>query len=153
MVLGSIFKSGSEIRLDVQVLDVVSGRVLSAESVRGDDVFPLVDELTDRIVATVADPFGVLVRSLGALAMAKPIEGLNAYDCVDRHFVYYQSVGPAKHAQVRTAVEQALEREPNHANGWACLSTLYLDEFRNDYNIRPDSLDRSLKASRRAVEE
>ena len=51
VVLGSIFKSGDEIRIDVQVEDVSSGRVLSAESVRGDDVFPLVDELTGRIQA------------------------------------------------------------------------------------------------------
>jgi tetratricopeptide (TPR) repeat protein/TolB-like protein len=49
VVLGSIFKLGDEIRIDVQVEDVNTGRVLSAESVRGQDVFPLVDELTGRI--------------------------------------------------------------------------------------------------------
>jgi tetratricopeptide (TPR) repeat protein/tRNA A-37 threonylcarbamoyl transferase component Bud32 len=40
VVVGSIFKSGD---------DVGTGRVLSAESVQGRDVFPLVDELTGRI--------------------------------------------------------------------------------------------------------
>src|SRR3990172_9582484 len=49
VVVGSIFKSGEEVRIDVQVEDVGTGRVLSAESVRGNDVFPLVDELTARI--------------------------------------------------------------------------------------------------------
>jgi tetratricopeptide (TPR) repeat protein len=53
VVVGSIFKSGSEIRLDVQVQEVGTGRVLSAESVRGEDVFPLVDELTGRIRASL----------------------------------------------------------------------------------------------------
>jgi tetratricopeptide (TPR) repeat protein len=49
MVVGSIFKSGEEIRIDVQVEDVGTGRILSAESVRGTDVFPMVDDLTTRI--------------------------------------------------------------------------------------------------------
>jgi tetratricopeptide (TPR) repeat protein/predicted Ser/Thr protein kinase len=49
VVVGSIFKLGEEIRIDVQVEDVGTGRVLSAESVRGKDVFPLVDQLSDRI--------------------------------------------------------------------------------------------------------
>jgi tetratricopeptide (TPR) repeat protein/tRNA A-37 threonylcarbamoyl transferase component Bud32 len=49
VVVGSIFKLGEEIRIDVQIEDVGSGRVLAAESVRGKDVFPLVDQLSDRI--------------------------------------------------------------------------------------------------------
>ncbi len=49
VVVGSIFKSGEEIRIDVQVEDVGTGRILSAESVRGTDVFPMVDDLTRRI--------------------------------------------------------------------------------------------------------
>ena len=53
VVVGSIFKAGNEIRIDVQVEDVESGRVLSAETVRGADVFPLVDVLTGRIRASL----------------------------------------------------------------------------------------------------
>ena len=49
VVVGSIFKSGSDVRIDVQVQDVSSGRILSADSVQGQDIFPLVDELTGRI--------------------------------------------------------------------------------------------------------
>jgi len=49
VVVGSIFKSGSDVRIDVQVQDVSSGRILSADSVQGQDVFSLVDELTGRI--------------------------------------------------------------------------------------------------------
>jgi len=53
VVVGSIFKSGEEVRIDVQVQDVSSGRILSAERVQGRDVFPLVDELTGRIRASL----------------------------------------------------------------------------------------------------
>jgi tetratricopeptide (TPR) repeat protein len=53
VVVGSIFKSGDNVRIDVQLQDVGTGRVLSAESVQGQDVFPLVDELTGRIRASL----------------------------------------------------------------------------------------------------
>jgi TolB-like protein/predicted Ser/Thr protein kinase len=53
VVGGSIYKVGDDIRIDVQVEDVGSGRILSAHSVRGNDVFPLVDELSGRIRASL----------------------------------------------------------------------------------------------------
>ena len=49
VVVGSIFKAGNEIRIDAQLEDLSNGRVLVAESVRGTDVFALVDQLAARI--------------------------------------------------------------------------------------------------------
>ena len=49
IVVGGISKAGSEIRIDAQLEDLASGRVLAAESVRGTDLFVLVDQLAARI--------------------------------------------------------------------------------------------------------
>ena len=153
---GSIRKAGSSIRVSVQLLDAATGAHLWAERFDRDlstsDIFAAQDELTDCIVATVADTYGVLTRSLGALAKAKPVDALTAHECVLRMFAYLQQVRPDEHAEVRRALEHALKREPNHADALACLSVLYLDEFRHDYNARPDALDRALSAAQRAVE-
>ena len=153
---GSIRKAGSSIRVSVQLLDAATGAHLWAErfdrALSTSDIFAVQDELTDCIVATVADTYGVLTRSLGALAKAKPVDALTAHDCVLRTFAYWQQVRPDEHAELRTALEQALQREPDHAEALACLSVLYLDEFRHDYNARPDALDRALHTAQRAVE-
>lgn len=53
MVVGNIFKVGSELRIDVQLQDVASGRVLGAHSVRGADAFALADDLTGRILTSL----------------------------------------------------------------------------------------------------
>ena len=153
---GSIRKAGSSVRVSVQLLDASTGAHLWAERFDRDrsatDLFAVQDELTDRIVATVADPFGVLTRSLGAVAKAKPVDTLTAYECVLRTFAYWQQVVPDEHAEVRAALEQALQREPDHTEALACLSRVYLDEFRFDFNARPDTLDRALRTAQRAVE-
>jgi tetratricopeptide (TPR) repeat protein/predicted Ser/Thr protein kinase len=49
VVTGGIFKAGEEIRIDAQLEEVTSGKILSAQSVRGEDVFALAEELTRRI--------------------------------------------------------------------------------------------------------
>ena len=49
VVVGSIYKVGEDIRIDVQLQDVETGRLIGAESVLGADVFPLIDDLTGRI--------------------------------------------------------------------------------------------------------
>ena len=153
---GSIRKAGSSIRVSVQLLDAATGAHLWAERFDRDlsatDIFAVQDELTDRIVATVADPFGVLTRSLCALVKAKPIDTLTAHESVLRTFVYWQQVVPDEHAEVRAALERALQREPDHAEALACLSRVYLDEFRFDFNVLPDALDRALHTAQRAVE-
>ena len=49
VVTGSIFQAGEELRIDIQMENAESGRLLLAENVQGADVFTLVDELTRRI--------------------------------------------------------------------------------------------------------
>lgn len=74
VVIGSIYRAGSEIRIDAQVDDLTSGRVLAADSVRGTDVFALVDQLAARIregvgfgdAADIRDVADVSTTSLAA---------------------------------------------------------------------------------------
>jgi len=51
VVTGSIFQAGEELRIDIQMENVESGRLLLAANVQGANVFTLVDELTQRIQA------------------------------------------------------------------------------------------------------
>ncbi len=101
IVVGSIFRSGTEIRIDAQVEDLGSGRVLVAESARGTDVFSIVDQLASRIrsgigledtdgVRNVAD---VSTSSLGAYRLF--VQGVDAYEHVrtkDAHRLLTEAV-------------------------------------------------------------
>ena len=53
MVVGAVFKTGADFRIDVQVQDVASGRLLGAHSARGADIFALADDLTGRILGNL----------------------------------------------------------------------------------------------------
>ena len=153
---GSLRKSGNRVRASIRLLDCESGGHLWAEQFDRDldteDVFAAQDALTDRIVATLADPSGVLTRSLVAWVKKKPSSHLSAHECVLRTFGYFQQWRRDEHAELRNALEHAVEREPDHADALACLSLLYLDEHRYYFNPRPEALARALSAAQRALD-
>ena len=108
VVVGSIFKSGDEIRIDVQVEDVASGRLLSAQSVRGTDVFPLVDELTERI--------RVGLRMTDAPATPRLAEVATA--SLEAYRVYSEALDARRnlrYADARRLLERTIQIDPSFA--------------------------------------
>jgi TolB-like protein/Tfp pilus assembly protein PilF len=156
VIQGGIRKSGSLIRANVQVIDNQTGTNLWAETYNRDlkssDIFTIQDEITDRVAATLADHFGVLVRSMVASLEDKPDDQLSANEFVFRFFGYWAKLTPEEHAKIRTTLERAVERIPRNADIWACLSLVYYHEFAFGFNELPNSLDRCMAAAQRAVE-
>jgi serine/threonine-protein kinase len=152
---GSVREAGKNLRVSAQLSDAITGTELWAETfdrnLDTQDLFALQDDLTDHIVAPVADVHGVLARSMGALVKSKPVETLSAYESVLQWLAYFEQITPAEHSRAREALERAVNVEPNYACAWACLSSVYLDEYRFDFNTRDDPLDRALHAARKAV--
>ncbi len=161
VIEGSIRKRGRAIRVSAQLLDAATGTQLWAETydreigdreARDADTFQIQDDLTDHIVTSVADGYGVLVRSMAAPTRGRKVEELSASELVLRHYAFMQQVNPQEHAVLRTGFERALEREPNHATAWACLSNLYQLEYFDRFNPREKPLERASEAAWRAVE-
>jgi tetratricopeptide (TPR) repeat protein/tRNA A-37 threonylcarbamoyl transferase component Bud32 len=136
VVVGSIYKAGDDIRIDVQLQDVASGKLLGADSVRGADVFPLVDDLASRIrtrLDLTDRPAGrplkdVTTPSLEAYRLY--VEGLLA-----RHNVRY--------SDARTFLEEALRIDPSFAMAYFQLSEL--EGALGDSARRREYLDRAIE--------
>jgi TolB-like protein/Tfp pilus assembly protein PilF len=152
---GSIRKRGSSIRVSVQLMDAISGAQLWTElydrEVGGQDTFQIQDDLTDHIVTTVADAYGVLVRSMAAPTRDRKVEELTASELVLRQYAFMQQINIEEHALLRSGLEKVLEREPSHADGWASLANLYLLEYCDGFNPLENSLERSREAAWRAI--
>ena len=153
---GAVRKAGTALRVSVQLLDASTGAHLWAETYDRElgtsAIFAIQDDITDRVVATIADPYGVLVRSMAAAVRDRPPEELTASELVLRFFAYWHQIRPDEHARLRTALERRLKREPMHADAWACLARLYSHEHEHRLNPLPDSVERARKTAQRAVE-
>jgi len=155
LVEGNLRSAGSSVRVVVKLVDTAGGAQLwtgSWDRNLGEGLFAVQDDLTDRIVTGIGDPFGALVRAMAAPLRERPVEDLGADELLVRVMAYTQQIRPEEHRLLRDGFEAALEREPRHAPGWACLSMLYWGEKMHGLNPRPDPLGRSLAAARRAVD-
>jgi TolB-like protein/predicted Ser/Thr protein kinase len=153
---GSLRQAGSVLRVAVQLVDASTGAHLWSESfdrdLSGLNAFQAQDQIADRVVSTVADPYGVLARSMATTTRSKMPEDLTPYEAVLRFFLYQQRVSAEDHRVTRAALEHAVELASGSADAWAGLAVILLDEYRHGFDPRPGSLDRALEAANRAVD-
>jgi TolB-like protein/Tfp pilus assembly protein PilF len=153
---GTLRHGGAKLRLAVQIVDAVSGAHLWAENYERtfspESIFELQDDLVPRIVSTVADQNGILPRRISDELRVKNEEDLTAHEAVLRSFSFLQRISATEHAMARRILERAVERDPNQADAWAMLAIIYDTEFADEYNARPNPLERALAAAQRAVD-
>jgi TolB-like protein len=156
LLMGSLRRAGSAIRVSAQLVDSTTGVSLWAEHYdrpfSQDSVFELQDELVPRIVSTVADVNGVLARSLNEAARGRPAEDLNPYEALLRSFDYFWRVTPEAFAAARAGLEAALEKAPGHADAWAMLGVLCGQAYGQDFGVDEDLLAVGESAARKAIE-
>ncbi|MDQ5873713.1 MAG: hypothetical protein M3547_16070, partial [Acidobacteriota bacterium] len=153
---GSIRKGGSAIRLSAQLVDAQTGTQLWAETYNRDlqtsSIFVVQDDVAARIVATVADSYGVLVHAMRSAARQKDDVDLAPVEWQFQYFAYREQITPASHAALKSRLERVLERNDRQSDLWACLAQIYVDEYAFGFPGDAKPLDRALAAGRRAVE-
>lgn len=117
VVVGSIFKSGSDIRIDVKVEDVGSGRILSAASAQGSDVFPLVDQLADGIRASLKVAEAAAARPIAEVTTSS----LEAYRYYSEGF---EAFGSLEWNKAWPLFEKATEIDPSFAMAYFYMSQM-----------------------------
>lgn len=151
-VEGSVRKSNGPFRITTQLVRVADGERLWAERFdrMSDDLLAIEDELSERIVTTLAGQIEHVERR--RLARKRP-ENMAAYEhvllgreCLNR----YTLVGEKK---ARAHFSRALETEPQFAPAIAGLAVSYLHEYESSWSEDYDvALDRAYDLARKAVE-
>jgi TolB-like protein/class 3 adenylate cyclase len=154
---GSIRKGGSGIRVGAQLVDTQTGVQLWAETYNRDlqtsTIFDAQDDIATRIVATVADSYGVLVHSMRAAIRQKADTDLTPAEWQFQYFAYREQITPAAHGALRSRLERAAGSDNRPSDLWACLAQIYVDEYAFGFPGEDEtSLDRALAAARRGVE-
>jgi TolB-like protein/class 3 adenylate cyclase len=154
---GSIRKGGSGIRVSAQLVNSQTGAQLWAETYNRDlqasSVFAAQDDVAARIVATVADSYGVLVHSMRSAIRQKDDADLTPVEWQFQYFAYREQITPAAHGALRNRLERAAESDNRPSDLWACLAQIYVDEYGFGFpGGDATSLDRALAAARRGVE-
>ena len=155
LIEGTVRAAGDRIRVTARLVDSSAGTHLWAETFErtmSEGLFALQDDVAHRVIASVADSNGALVRSMVASLRDKPLEDHSPFELVIRYESYNQRHRRDEHAPLRDALDASLARHPAESEAWACLAGLIIAEPLRGYNPRPDSIGRAREAVRRALE-
>jgi tetratricopeptide (TPR) repeat protein len=107
------------------------------------------------VATAVAQPYGIIFQADSARIPNAPPEDWEAYACTLAYHTYRVSLDPQTHAQVRTCLQQAVQRFPDYATAWALLAIIYIDELRFRRAVdgsHGEVLDKASAAARKALE-
>jgi adenylate cyclase len=148
---GSVRRAGARVRITAQLIDSGTGHHLWAERFDRDlaDIFDVQDEVTSRIVATLA---GKLSESERRRSRSLQTENLEAYDCVLRGRQLWERYTPEANLEARRLYEKAIELDPDYARAYASLAWTYMVEHDERWGDPEDQpLERALEFARRGV--
>ena len=155
-VEGSIRGSADRLRINARLVDTEHATQLWSDTyergLAGSNALAVQDDVADRIVATVADTYGVLMQSMTAAVGYGPLSGMSSSEVGLRYWRYHRQHTALEHEQLRDAMEALAEREPTRATAWAALAHLYCHETMFGFNPRPESLRRARQAATRAMD-
>ena len=149
---GSVRRSASRIRITAELIDATTERTIWGERFdrKIDDVFDILDEVTECIVAATA----VMIESHERQRMVQATPNdLEAYGEVlkGQHYIFRYTRNDNRMAQ--NCYETALARDDGYARAAAALSRTLNIDWRYSWTADPDNaLDKALDYAQRAVE-
>jgi adenylate cyclase len=148
---GSVRRAGSRIRITAQLIEAATDHHLWAERFDRDiaDIFAVQDEVTSRIVATLA---GKLAESERRRARNGQTGNLEAYDCVLRGRELWGRFTPEDNREARRLYEKAIQLDAGYARAYASLAWTYLVEHSERWTSPEERpLERALEIAREGV--
>ena len=150
---GSVRKAGNRVRVTAQLIDAATGHHLWAERFDRDveDLFAVQDEVTQRIVATLAPTLEASERK--RVRNAERTENLDAYDLALRARELWFHFTPADNLEARRLYEQAIALDPDYSRAYTGLAWTYSIMQSEDWSAKPDEdMANALKFARKALQ-
>jgi len=149
---GSVRKAGNRIRVTGQLIDATTGTHLWADRFDGDlaDVFDLQDEVTARVVATIAPR---LERAEMDRARRKPTGSLDAYDYYLRGLAAFHRFTRDDNAEALAMFTRAIAGDDRFAAAYGMAARCYLQRKGFGFvALEPRDVDEARRLSRKAAE-
>ncbi|WP_137180718.1 hypothetical protein [Roseomonas sp. AR75] len=113
------------------------------------------DEVANSVVRSLAQPYGVIFSERAREVEGKPPGSFSSYDSVIRFYQYWRTYDRALIRSVQDGLEQAIRRDPDYAEAFACLSQVHVNLLRFGHEpsrTAADLLKRARDLALRAVE-
>ncbi|NIQ39605.1 MAG: tetratricopeptide repeat protein, partial [Proteobacteria bacterium] len=147
---GSVRKAGGRVRISAQLIDTTTGGHLWAERYDRElqDIFALQDEVTQKIVTTLAVK---LTQGEEDRLTRRDTDNLEAYDHILRGLDHYYRFSKDSILQAREMFEKAVDLDPDYALAHSRLGWTHLREWSFGWRQDPQSLERAFELAQKAI--
>ena len=148
---GGVQKSGEALRVNVQLINAQTESQLWAEEFdrKLTDIFAVESEIATKIAETLqAKLTGIEQHAIAA----RPTENSEAYQLYLKGRYFWNKRTPEGSSQARSYFQQAIEKDPSSARGYAGLADSYI--ALSEYEVLPaeEAISRAKEAALRALE-
>lgn len=128
LLKGSLHLQPESIRLNTQLLDTISRRIIWAERFDAplDSIFEIQESIVERVVFTIA---AEVDNSMLKVAREKPVTSLAAYECWLRGMERLRHGTLEADHEAREFFNQALAIDPNYSRAYVGLSLSHFNEW------------------------
>jgi adenylate cyclase len=132
---GSVRRSGSEVRVNAQLIDAVSGGHVWADRYDGElkNIFSLQDKVTRSVVGALAVE---LTKDEQERVSRRGTDSAAAYDAFLKGWQHYQKQTPEDFRAAIADFKQAAELDPNYGRAYAAAAATYWDVFTRVWELR-----------------
>jgi DNA-binding SARP family transcriptional activator len=150
VVSGSVRAQGERLTVTVELAETRSARIVWAEIFNNklDDAFLVLDEIGNRIVASIASEIETIERNR---AILKPPTSLDAWEAHHRGLWHMYRYRKADNDKARHFFQTAVRLDPTFSRAYAGLSfTHFQDAFQN-WERREPEIDRAYEAAAQGI--
>ncbi len=152
---GRIRLRGQSLRVTAKLTDAFEGHQLWGQGHDYDLQHSTIDQIeldvVDRVAATVADAYGVVLRTLAKKSLEGQTDTLLDHEAILRVYHHFRVLTEKSHDDAVDALEKTLQRDPNHAMAAAMLADLMASTYLFGYVDDTGVVDRSEVLARKAV--
>ncbi len=146
VVSGQLQRDDRRLTVKVELTETRTARIVWAEVYDGklDDAFVVLDEIGNRIVASIASEVETLERNR---AILKPPNSLNAWDAHHRGLWHMYRFNQADNEKARQFFETAVRLDPTFARAFAGLSFTHFQNAFQNWGERGGEIDRAFETA------
>jgi TolB-like protein len=146
VVSGAIRRDGQRLAVTVELTETRTGRIVWAEVMKHklDDAFLVLEEIGDRIVASVASEIETIERNR---AILRPPSSLDAWEAHHRGLWHMYRFSKVDNERARRFFERAVRLDPTFARAYAGLSFTHFQTAFQGWAKRQPAIDRAFGAA------
>jgi DNA-binding SARP family transcriptional activator len=146
VISGSVRRGGRQLTVAVELAETRTARVAWAETFhrKSDDALVVLDEIGNKIVASIASEVEMLERNRAILKPPSSLDAWEAHHCGLWHMYRFNR---AENDRAREFFERAVRLDPTFARAWAGLSVTHFQNAFQGWGERERERDRAFEAA------